>query len=170
MMGKSEPVSLRTVPTKGYNIGKLASINVRGMANDLKMGNVIQAFENLRIDSLCVQETRRRGNLKELMTHETEDSLLKKYGIVVSTFPIAQLICSAIFGKIADVTHSIRPTSSVMSVVYTGASVLYATLSDISYELQSRFYLMILARFYIGAFSANIEPIQGYICQVPTED
>jgi len=107
--------------------------------------------------------------LKELMPHESEESLLKKYGIVVSTFPIAQLICSPIFGKIADVTHSIRPICLVMSVVYTGASVLYATLSDISYEPQTRFYLMILARFCIGAFSANIGPIQGYICQVTTE-
>ena len=48
-------------PTKGDNVGGFASINVRGLANDVKLRNVIQAFKALRLDVLCIQEVHRRG-------------------------------------------------------------------------------------------------------------
>ena len=107
--------------------------------------------------------------LKELMPEETENSILFKYGIVVATLPIAQLIFAPIFGMIADRLHSIRPMCVIMSIIFTGASVLYATLSDVSSEPNTRFYLMILSRFCAGAFSSNLGPIRGYISQATLE-
>lgn len=103
--------------------------------------------------------------LKELMPEETEDAILTKYGLVVSTLPVAQLICSPIFGKVADRIHSIRPLCLIMAIIFTCSSVLYATLSDVSSNPQTRFYLMMLSRFCAGAFSANLGPIRGYISQ-----
>ena len=40
---------------KRDNIGKLASINVLGLPNQIKRGVVIEAFEALRFDVLCLQ-------------------------------------------------------------------------------------------------------------------
>jgi len=107
--------------------------------------------------------------LKELMPNEEEGTLLAKYGIVVSALPIGQFICSPIFGMIADRTGSIRCSCIIMSFVFTCSSILYATLSDISSEPQTRFYLMCLSRFCAGAFTANIGAIRGYLCQVTTK-
>ena len=57
---ESKP-KFRAVSTKRDNVGQFASINVRDLANDLKLGNVIQAFEAFRLDVLCIQEVQRRG-------------------------------------------------------------------------------------------------------------
>ena len=45
---------LQAVPVKRDNIEKFAPINVRGLANDVKIGSVVEAFEALRLDALCL--------------------------------------------------------------------------------------------------------------------
>ena len=65
---KSQP--LRAVPKKRENVGRIATINCRGLANDIKLGSTINAFELLRLDVLSLTEVRRRG--KEIL-HDVGD-------------------------------------------------------------------------------------------------
>ena len=68
----------RAVPTKSDSVGRFASINVWGLGNDVKVGNVIQAFEALRLDVLCIQEVHSRGVQQPILVGE--DSILAYVG------------------------------------------------------------------------------------------
>ena len=57
---ESKP-KFRAVPTHRDNVGRFRINQCPESRNDVKLGNVIQAFESLRLDVLCIQEVHRPG-------------------------------------------------------------------------------------------------------------
>ena len=49
------------VPVKKDNEITIATINVRTLKDDIKLGSTFEVFQSLRHDILCMQETRRLG-------------------------------------------------------------------------------------------------------------
>lgn len=76
--------------------------------------------------------------------------------------PLGQMIFSPIFGVIANkMGGSIRLICLVTAVVYTLGNILYSILSV--FPESARFGLLLVARFLVGASSANAAPMRSYV-------
>lgn len=73
---------------------------------------------------------------------------MAKYGWVVSTYPIGQLVASPILGWTGNKLGSIRAVCLATSVFFIAGNVLYSILTV--FDESWRYALLILARFLIG--------------------
>lgn len=90
-----------------------------------------------------------------------EETLLKRYGWVVSINPLGQMIAAPLFGYLYQKTGSARLVGLITSVAYILGNILYAILSVFPQDY--RYGLMLLSRFIVGA-SAGTKCLIIYSC------
>ena len=96
--------------------------------------------------------------MKELSPGLDEQTLLSRYGWVVSVNPLGQMVASPIFGYLYQKTGSARLVGLITSLAYILGNILYSILSVFPEDY--RYPLLLFSRFIVGVSSGNIATIR----------
>lgn len=99
--------------------------------------------------------------MKELSPELDEETILARYGWVVSVNPLGQMIASPLFGWLYQKTGSARLVGLITSVAYIVGNILYSILSVFPEDY--RYGLLLFSRFIVGVSSGNIATVRSYI-------
>nr|XP_040579038.1 uncharacterized protein LOC121127673 [Lepeophtheirus salmonis] len=100
--------------------------------------------------------------MKQLLTNNSSDDILNRYGWVVAMNPLGQMIASPLLGYIFNKTNDLRSISMAMAVVYILGNSLYSILSLFP-EGESRYIGLLSSRFIVGFASGISAPLRAYI-------
>ena len=96
--------------------------------------------------------------MKELSPGLDEQTLLSRYGWVVSVNPLGQMVASPVFGYLYQKTGSARLVGLITSLAYVLGNILYSILSVFPEDY--RYPLLLFSRFIVGVSSGNIATIR----------
>ncbi|CAF2740123.1 MSFD8 [Lepeophtheirus salmonis] len=100
--------------------------------------------------------------MKQLLTNNSSEDILNRYGWVVAMNPLGQMIASPLLGYIFNKTNDLRSISMAMAVVYILGNSLYSILSLFP-EGESRYIGLLSSRFIVGFASGISAPLRAYI-------
>jgi len=100
--------------------------------------------------------------LREEAEEDDDDGpLVTRFGWVVASNPLGQMVFSPILGYVSNRMGKIGPACMFTSVTYMIGNALYSILSI--FPEDARYPLLMLSRFTIGASAANAAPMRAYV-------